>query len=61
MLSRDILAGDFLSEENMTYKRPGNGISPLHWDELIGCRVALNLKSDHILQWADIKKGISEK
>jgi N,N'-diacetyllegionaminate synthase len=31
-----IKRGEFFSEMNITTKRPGNGISPMLWDELIG-------------------------
>ena len=31
-----ILKGEIFSEENLTTKRPGNGISPMNWDTLIG-------------------------
>lgn len=31
-----IKKGDLFSEKNLGAKRPGHGISPMHWDELIG-------------------------
>ena len=31
-----IKKGEVLSEENLTVKRPGNGISPMKWDEVVG-------------------------
>ena len=34
--ARPIAAGEIFSEENITVKRPGNGISPMRWDEVIG-------------------------
>lgn len=34
--ARDIKAGEIFTEENLTIKRPGNGISPMKWDEVIG-------------------------
>ncbi len=37
--SRDIAEGEVFSEENLKCKRPGTGISPMNWDEVIG-RVA---------------------
>lgn len=33
---KDIKAGDVFSEANLTAKRPGTGISPMRWDEVIG-------------------------
>jgi N,N'-diacetyllegionaminate synthase len=36
--SRPIRKGDCFSEENLTTRRPGTGISPMRWDELMGRR-----------------------
>ena len=32
----NIKKGDLFSEKNLGVKRPGNGISPMRWNELIG-------------------------
>ena len=37
--AHDISAGETFTEDNITVKRPGNGISPMEWDNVIG-RVA---------------------
>jgi N,N'-diacetyllegionaminate synthase len=34
--SRAIAAGELFSDENLTVKRPGSGISPMRWDEIVG-------------------------
>lgn len=34
--ARDIKKGDILTVENITAKRPGGGISPMRWDEVLG-------------------------
>jgi N,N'-diacetyllegionaminate synthase len=34
--STTIHIGDVFSEYNLSTKRPGNGINPMHWNELIG-------------------------
>jgi len=34
--SKSIKKGEILSEENLAIKRPGNGISPMRWDEIVG-------------------------
>ena len=34
--SRTIQVGDVFSENNVTTKRPGTGLSPMNWDRLIG-------------------------
>ena len=34
--AHDIDIGEIFSYENLTVKRPGSGISPMHWDDYIG-------------------------
>lgn len=34
--SRDIFCGDIFTENNLTTKRPGSGISPMMWEKLCG-------------------------
>ena len=54
VLSQDIKEGTELTEDIITYKRPGIGISPLHWDEVIGRKVRIDLEEDHILTFSDL-------
>ena len=54
VLDADVRAGDALTESVLTYKRPGTGVSPVHWDAVIGRRVARDLERDHVLQWDDL-------
>ncbi len=35
---RDIAAGEAFTEENLTTKRPGSGISPMRWTEILGTK-----------------------
>jgi len=53
----DVAAGTTLTEEMLTYKRPGTGVSPVHWDEVIGRRAARDMERDHVLQWEDLSPG----
>ncbi len=46
----DIKAGDILSEKNITTKRPGNGISPMRWNEILGTRAIRNFKEDELIE-----------
>ncbi len=57
VVGRDIPAGHVLTEDDITYKRPGSGISPIHWDEVIGRETVSSLESDHVLQWHDLTLG----
>ncbi len=44
-----IIKGDILSEKNITVKRPGGGISPMKWDEVIGTKAAKNYNQDEFI------------
>lgn len=54
VISGDVAAGTVLNESHLIAKRPGTGISPLHWDEVLGRKASRTLKDDHILQWEDM-------
>ena len=42
--------GDIFSESNITTKRPGNGISPMHWDKVIGQVAQANFIEDDLIK-----------
>jgi len=44
-----IKKGELFSEENITVKRPGNGMSPKRWDEVIGTVALKNYQEDELL------------
>lgn len=46
----DINVGDIFTEENLAVKRPGNGISPMLWDEVIGKRAIRDFKEDELIE-----------
>jgi N,N'-diacetyllegionaminate synthase len=48
--SRKIKSGEVFSEENLTVKRPGSGLSPMRWDEVIGCLAARDFAVDEEIQ-----------
>ncbi len=54
VLARDVPADHKLTSDDLTYKRPGTGVSPLHWDEVLNCRTTAALQADHVLQWHDL-------
>jgi N,N'-diacetyllegionaminate synthase len=48
----DINAGQLFTEENLTTKRPGTGISPMEWDNLIGKKSSRNYYADELINEA---------
>ena len=48
--SKSIKRGDFFTEENITVKRPGIGISPMQWDNLIGKTAKKNFQEDDLIE-----------
>lgn len=50
----NIKKGEVFSENNLICKRPAHGISPIHWDDIIGKVAAKNIDDDVLLRWEDI-------
>lgn len=44
--SKYIRKGEIFTEKNLTVKRPGTGISPMRWDEIIGQKAIKEYKQD---------------
>lgn len=53
-VAEDIKAGDKFSEENLKIIRPGNGLAPKYWDEIIGLTSKRDLKRGNPLSFSDI-------
>jgi N,N'-diacetyllegionaminate synthase len=45
-----ILKGEIISESNITTKRPGNGISPMFWDSVIGKIAPKDFNVDDLIE-----------
>ena len=48
--ARPIAKGEILTPDNITVKRPGNGISPMQWDEVIGTRATRDFDFDSLIE-----------
>ncbi len=53
-VAKDIIAGEKFTELNLKVIRPGNGLAPKYWDELIGKTCTKNLKAGSPLRLLDI-------
>ena len=49
LASQVIKKGDTLTEENIVIKRPGNGMSPMKWDEVVGSVAIKDYQVDEII------------
>ena len=48
--SKSIQVGEILTLDNITVKRPGTGISPMRWDEVVGKRANKNYLDDELIE-----------
>jgi N,N'-diacetyllegionaminate synthase len=48
--ARAIRAGEIFDSRNVTVKRPGTGLSPMRWDEVIGRRARRDFGADELLE-----------
>ena len=47
---KSIRKGQLLSEENITVKRPGDGISPMKWFDILGTAAIRDFEEDELIQ-----------
>jgi N,N'-diacetyllegionaminate synthase len=47
--SRHIRAGEMFAAENISTKRPGTGISPMRWDEMMGKKAHRDFAEDELI------------
>ena len=47
--ARKISKGELLSESNLTAKRPGTGISPMKWKQVVGTRAVKDFEEDELI------------
>jgi N,N'-diacetyllegionaminate synthase len=50
LASRPIKMGETFSDNNLIVKRPGNGISPMRWDEIVGHKATRNFSVDELIE-----------
>jgi N-acetylneuraminate synthase len=48
--ARDIKKGEIFTEDNITVKRPGSGISPMKWFEVLGTEAVRDFGEDELIE-----------
>lgn len=48
--ARDIKKGEIYSEDNLIVKRPGNGVSPMLWDDVMGLQAKRDFCEDELIE-----------
>lgn len=51
VFARDLPAGHVIEPADITVKCPGIGISPVHWDEIIGAKLKRSVFCEEMLDW----------
>lgn len=52
--NKNLMKGDIIRHEDLIMKRPGNGISPMRIDEIVGKTVSMDLREDTMLEWRQL-------
>lgn len=48
--ARNISEGEIFTEENLTVKRPGTGVSPMRWEEVLGTTAIRDFQEDELIE-----------
>jgi len=51
----NLIKGTMLTNEHLAMKRPGDGLSPMMIDIVLGKEIKSDLPADHKLNWQDFK------
>lgn len=54
VVSKPIKKGEVFTEDNLIIKRPGIGMKPKCWDEVLGKKSSRDLQAEQLLEWSDI-------
>lgn len=54
VVTRDLSEGTILTEADLDYKRPGDGIAPKDWEHVVGRILKKPIKFDEKLKWEDL-------
>jgi N-acetylneuraminate synthase/N,N'-diacetyllegionaminate synthase len=53
-LARDKARGEIISNDDLEMLRPGDGISPIFYDAVVGRKITQDLSAGHKIEWKDL-------
>jgi sialic acid synthase SpsE len=53
----NIQVGEKFTPQNLIAKRPAHGISPIHWDEIVGKSATGDIVADELLSWPQVSSS----
>ncbi len=53
--ARNIRKGEVLTANDLIAKRPAHGISPVHWDEMLGKTATVDIEEDALIAWSMVE------
>jgi N,N'-diacetyllegionaminate synthase len=56
-----IKAGEVFTLDNLVVKRPGTGIAPKYYDEILGLSAGRDLEPEEPLSWSDVDHSLGKK
>lgn len=59
--ARDIPAGTTIRADYLTTRRPGTGISPLEWDNLLGTVATTDISANSCIMWTQVRSAGSTR
>lgn len=61
VLQNAVKAGTPIKESDLTYKRPGHGISPKYFSRVVGRCLKTDQSDDHVLKWEDLQPDTTKE
>ena len=55
--AKPLTAGRTVKREDILFKRPGNGICPSRYEEVVGKKIMKDIQADEQIAWQDIRGG----
>lgn len=53
--AKEIPSGAVIDESMLAIKRPGTGIEPKYWNDILGKRTRISIPRDHLIRWRELE------